>query len=107
MKPAFNYSKVKLEEMSKERKVVALVRRHLDALDKCPLADSPAAMTNVELAQEASERFGLGELAHATMDHDQLSTKEGREAVFNYLDDPAAYLDKANNRIEKFKEYLK
>ncbi len=92
--------------MTKEQKVVALVRRHLSALEVCSVADSDAAMQNLSKVQDAAESFGLGDLAMAAIYQDQVKTKEGRAVLFASLSDPLGYLERANKLIDQYKEYL-
>lgn len=92
--------------MSIERKIVALVRRYSDALRDCSMADTKAAMGNLETAVEAAKSHGLEDLARAVLDQEVLSSETGRRVVFKALNSPLNYQNNAAGRVEKYKEYL-
>lgn len=95
--------------MSKEAKIVAIVRRLDAALQSAPLDKIEVCMENLKTAQEAARLHGLEDLALATLDHETLASKDHRELLTEALGSPSkayAYISKATIQVRKFKQYL-
>jgi hypothetical protein len=95
--------------MSKESKVVALIRRLSKAIDDAPgdIRAIEASVANLETGHEAAEKYGLGELARAASLQYTLSSKTEREIIFDYYPDPLEFLKEAEALVDEHKKYLR
>jgi hypothetical protein len=95
--------------MSKEAKVVELIRRLSKAIDDAPgdIRAIEAAAANLETGHEAAEKYDLGELARAASLQYTLSSTTEREIIFDHYPDPLEFLQEAEALIKKYEKHLR